>query len=394
MLTVQAKRIPWCVAELGEREEQYVLEALRSGQFGPGATGVTRFEHALAEQIGVRHAVATNSGSSALHVALLLAGVGPDDEVIVPAWTFVATANAVRHLGAWPVALDVDERHWQLDPVQLARFLREHTRSERGRTINTATGRRVAAVVPVHLLGHPADLPAIQAVADEYGLVVVEDAAQAIGADGIAASGLAVVSFNFNKLITAGAGGALLLNDDKRTARARYLINQARTSSGGYQHGEVGFNYLMTGLHAAVGLAQLERLDVVLDAKRRIRDRYRHDLSDLPGVCWQQDAPGVRSTGWLSTILLDPDTSGLDAPGLRRQLADAGVDTGAPWTPLHLTGAHPGCAPRPCPVAERLGAQSLHLPSSSALTPDDQDRVVDAVRAAAALEPTGRHLLV
>lgn len=389
-----AERIPWCVAEVGEREELYVVEALRSGQFGPGATGVTAFELALARRVGVRHAVATNSGSSALHVALLLADVGPDDEVIVPAWTFVATANAVRHVGAWPVALDVDERHWQLDPAQLTGFLREHTRSERGRTINTATGRRVAAVVPVHLLGHPADLPAIQAVAAEYGLAVVEDAAQAIGADGIATSGLAVISFNFNKLITAGAGGALLLNDGEHAAHARYLINQARTSNGSYQHGDVGFNYQMTGLHAAVGLAQLESLDVVLGAKRRIRDRYRRQLSDLPGVCWQQDAPGVRSTGWLSTILLDPDTSGLDVPGLRRHLADAGIDTGAPWTPLHFTGAHPGCAPRPCPVAERLGAQSLHLPSSSMLTADDQLRVIDAVRAATAPEATGRHLLV
>jgi hypothetical protein len=166
----------------------------------------------------------------------------------------------------------------------------------------------------------------------------------------------------------------------------------AVTDTGGYQHGHLGFNYRMTGLHAAVGLAQMERLDALLATKRRIRDRYRQHLASLPGLSMQQDAPAVRSTGWLATILLDSRRFGVDAAALRTQLDSAGIDTGAPWTPLHRTGAHTGCAPRPCPIAERLGRDSLHLPCSTTLTVADQDRVITAIRAAA--RPAAGHPLV
>lgn len=380
-----ADRIPWCTAELGEHEEEYVVRALRQGQFGPGATWTARFEQALAETAGVRHAIATNSGTSALHIALLLSGVQPGDEVVVPAWTFVATANAVRYAGAHPVALDVDPLHWQLDPAQLALFLHEHASRHGAHTIDTRTGRRIAAVVPVHLLGHPADLDALRCITDAYRLSLVEDAAQGLGATyhgrPVGSGGLSAISFNFNKLVTAGAGGALLLDDDQQAKYARYLINQARTGSG-YQHGHVGYNYRMTGVHAAIGLAQLERLDTLLATKRGIRDRYRRHLAHQPGIRFQQDALGTESNGWLSTILLDPGPFGHDVTHLRERLSLDGIETGPAWTPLHLTGAHAGCAPQPCPVAENLGRNSLHLPCSTTLTPAEHHRVVTAIRQA------------
>lgn len=377
--------VPWCVPDLSGNEASYLVHAITAGQPGPAGDFLARFEAGVAELAGARHAVATCTGTAALHIAFLLAGVQPGDEVIVPAWTFVATANAVRHAGGHPVALDIDPQHWQLDPAQLERFLTRHCRIQDGRLADTITGRPVTAVAPVDLLGHPADLGTIAALAAEYGITVVEDAAQALGAmcrgRPVGGSGLAAASFNANKLITAGSGGVILTGDDRAAGRARYLINQARDHPVEYRHGEPAWNYRMTNLHAAVGCAQLEHASQLIAAKQRIFARYAAELADLPGIQFQQEAPWATATRWLTTIVIDPEVTGLTAAGLRARLAADGIQAGPPWTPLHLTGAHRGCAPWPCPVAERLGRDALHLPSSATLTEEQQDRVLAAVRA-------------
>ena len=377
--------VPWCVPDLTGSETRYLTEAIAAGQPGPSGDFLTRFETGAARLAGARHAVATCTGTAALHITFLLAGVRPGDEVIVPAWTFVATANAIRHAGGHPVALDVDPQRWQLDPAQLERFLTRHCRKTCGRRSIRVTDRPVAAVVPVDLLGHPADLAAITALAAEYEISVVEDAAQALGATchgrPAGGSGLAAASFNANKLITAGSGGAILTSDG-HTAAARYLINQARDHPVEYRHGEPGWNYRMTNLHAAVGCAQLERATCLITAKQRIYARYTSELSEITGI----RVPGRSALGDRDPLAGHhrPSTAGHPhhRPAAAGRLAGDGIQAGPPWTPLHLTGAHRGCAPWPCPVAERFGRDALHLPNSVTLTEDQQNRVLAAVRAA------------
>jgi perosamine synthetase len=386
VINVPPDLVPWCVPDLSGNEARYLAEAAAAGQAGPAGDFLPRFEAGIAALAGVQHAVATCSGTAALHIAFLLAGVRPGDEVIVPAWTFVATANAVRHAGGYPVVLDVDPDCWQLDPARLEEFLTGQCRQAGGRLADMRTGRPVAAVAPVDLLGHPADLDAITALARRHRIAVVEDAAQAIGAAfrgrPCGSSGLAAASFNANKIITAGSGGAILTGDEQTAARARYLINQARDHRVEYRHGELGWNYRMSNLHAAVGCAQLERACQLITAKQRIHTRYRQELADVPGVIFQAEASWATATRWMTTILTDPAITGMTGGELRSRLAADGIQAGPPWTPLHLTGAHPGGAPEPCAVAERLGRDALHLPSSPALTSQQQDRVIAAVRAA------------
>jgi perosamine synthetase len=378
--------VPWCVPDLSGNEASYLTQAVAAGQAGPAGDFLPHFEAGVAGLAGVRHAVTTCSGTAALHIAFLLAGVRPGDEVIVPAWTFVATANAVRHAGGYPVALDIDSRYWQLDPELLEQFLTRQCRMAGGRLTDTLTGRPVAAVAPVDLLGHPADLDAITALACQCGIAVVEDAAQGIGADSrgqpAGGSGLGAASFNANKIITASSGGAILTSDDSVASRARYLINQARDHPAEYQHGEPAWNYRMTNLHAAIGCAQLERASQLIAAKQRIHGRYVRELAGLGGVTFQQQAPWATATRWMTTIVISQQITGITAARLRARLASDGIQTGPPWTPLHLTGAHHGCAPWPCPVAEQLGRDAFHLPCSASLTSQQQARVITAIRAA------------
>lgn len=383
---MRPRDIPWCLPDLSGDEGANLAAAIAAEQIGPAGEFLDRFERMVAEAAGARHAVATASGTAALHVALLAAGIGPGQEVLVPAWTFVATANAVRHAGAFPVVLDIDPEHWQLDPAAVERFLAERCQRRGGGMVDLATGRPVTAICPVHLLGHPAPLDELRALADRYGLALVADAAQALGAGyrgrGIAAGTTSTVSFNANKIVTTGGGGAVLTDDDRLAGRVRYLINQAREHAREYRHGEVGFNYRMSNLHAAVGVAQLDRLDQFVKAKRRIHARYLAGLGDLPGLAFQAAAPWARPTRWFITAAVAADQAGTTAAELAAGLAGQGVQTGPCWTPLHLTGAHDGSAPWPSPVAERLAAQAIHLPCSVDLAPDQQDRVIEAIRGA------------
>lgn len=380
-------KIPWCQADLSGGEARYLAQAAAAGQAGPDGEFLERFESLITGLAGARHAVATSSGTSALHIALILAGVRPGDEVLTSAWTFVATANAIRHAGACPVALDIDPGNWQLDPAQVEQFLDRCCHSAAGQLTDAATGRQVTAIVPVHLLGHPADLDRLRSIAARHGLAVVEDAAQALGARykgrPVGSGGLAALSFNLNKIITTGGGGAILTGDAGLAARARYLISQARDDPDEYQHGEVGWNYRMSNLHAAVGTAQAERLDELTGAKRRIRDRYADALAGLPGISFQVPAPWAEPTWWLTTISIGPQ-AGTSSGEARKRLARLGIQAGPPWTPLHLTGAHRGCAPGPCPAAEHLGRTAIHLPCSATLSTADQDRVIAAIRDAVA----------
>jgi perosamine synthetase len=376
----QAGFIPLCVPHLEGAEREYVLDCLDSNWLSSVGPYVGRFERALADRLGLAHAVATVNGTAALHVALLACGVLPDDEVLVSTLSFIAPANAVRYCGAWPVFVDVDAAHWQMDVGLVERFLREDCVGSGGVVRNRRTGRRVSAVVPVHILGHPVDIAPLVELARRYGLKIVEDATESLGSlykeQPVGTHGdAACFSFNGNKLITTGGGGMIVSGDAKIAERAYYLTTQAKDDPVEYVHNEIGFNYRLTNIQAALGCAQLERVDRYIEVKRAIAARYREGLPD--GFAAMDEAPWARSTSWLYTVLVD----GIDRRELLKQLYALGIQTRPLWQPLHASPAHRGAEAVLSGTAERIHDRALSLPSSVGLTVGDQSRVIDAIHA-------------
>ena len=348
---------------------------------------VEAFEEAIQSRLGVRHAVALSSGTAALHLALILAGVEQGDEVITSTLSFVAPANAIRYVNAVPVFIDAERHHMQMDPDKLATFLGGCEATSRG-LLNRQTGRRVAALLPVHILGHPADMDAICALSAEHGLPVVEDAAEGLGARlrgrPVGALGdITCLSFNGNKILTTAGGGALTTNDDAIAARTRYLATQAKDDPLEYVHGAVGFNYRMSNIHAALGCAQLERLDEFVTAKRRIAEHYAVGLAGAPGLTVPDEAPWAFSTYWMYTVLIDPDEFGMTSRDLMRRLLDLGIQARPLWQPLHKSPAHADHTGHACATADRLHADGLSIPCSTSLTDEEQSRVIEAILDAA-----------
>ena len=379
--------IPLCVPEIAGNEQRYIEDCLASGWVSSAGGFVDRFEAEFADYIGAAHAVAVSSGTAALHAALLVAGVEPDDEVLLPSLTFIAPANAVRYAGAWPVFVDAAPETWQLDPARLAAFLETGCSRVGGVLRNKTTGRRIGALLPVHVLGHPVDLDPVLALAERHGLPVVEDAAESLGGRyrgrPLGRFGwLACFSFNGNKVMTTGGGGMIVTDDAALAARARYLTTTARDDAREGIHGAVGFNYRLTNLQAAMGCAQLERIDALLAAKRAIAARYRAALADLPGLHAMPEAPWVESAFWLYTIRVEEAVAGCSSRVLGERLGRAGIQTRHFWQPLHLSPAHAGAPVLGGAVAEALHRELLSLPCSCGLTPRDQDRVILALREA------------
>jgi perosamine synthetase len=382
--------IPLCVPELAGNEWTYIKECLDTNWVSSVGRFVSRFEEEFAGRLGAPHAVATVNGTAALHVALQVAGVEPGDEVLVSTLSFIAPANAIRYLGAHPVFVDVEPKHWQMDVPRVVEFVTRDCRFEAGRLTNRATGRRVRALLPVHILGHPVDLDPLLEIAREYGLVVVEDATESLGARyrGRPAGTLGALgcfSFNGNKLLTTGGGGMVVTADPELASRARYLTTQAKDNPLEFVHGAVGYNSRLTNLAAAMGVAQLERLDDLLAAKRRIRDRYARMCAELPGLTLQPEADWAAGAAWLSTVLVDPDRFGCDSRALMRRLASERIETRPLWQPLHLSPAQRGAQALGGGTAESLNARALSLPSSCGLSPAEQERVVAAIAAKAAV---------
>jgi perosamine synthetase len=377
-------RISLCVPALAGREWEYVKECLDTNWVSSVGPFVTRFERELADRMGRRFGVAAVNGTAALHVALLVAGVGPDDEVVMPALTFIAPANAVRYAGAWPVFVDVEPDYWQIDLGKLTDFITRGCDWIDGTLRNRVTGRRVKAILPVDLLGHPVDMAPVVDLARSRDLVVVEDATESLGAEYRGEpvgrlSDVACLSFNGNKIITTGGGGLVLTDDERWAARARYLTTQAKDDPIEYVHHEVGYNYRLTNVQAALGVAQLELLGEYVERKRAIAARYAHGLSAVPGLTTMREAPWARHSYWLSTILVDRRAFGHSSRELLAQLSGQGIESRPLWQPLHLSRAHRDSYAAACETAERLYADALSLPSSVNLAAADQQRVIDAV---------------
>ncbi|GAA5337068.1 aminotransferase class I/II-fold pyridoxal phosphate-dependent enzyme [Thermus thalpophilus] len=368
------KRIYLSPPHLSGLEARFLQEALESGWIAPLGPQVDAFEREFAEVVGAKHALAVSSGTAALHLALILAGVGPGDEVVVSTLTFAASAFPVLYLGAKPVFVDSERTSWNMDPGLLAEFLEARAKK----------GRPPKAVVLVHLYGQSADIAPIQALCQEYGIPLVEDAAEALGSTYQGRSpgtfGLAgIFSFNGNKIITTSGGGMLVSEDGRLVAHARKLATQAREPVPWYEHREVGYNYRMSNLLAAVGRAQLRSLEERVWARRAIFERYVQGLSHLPGLSFQPEAPWGRHTRWLSVMLVDEEAFGLGPEAIRKALEAKGIETRPVWKPLHLQPVFQGAERVGGEVAENLFRRGLCLPSGSSLTREEQDRVIEAI---------------
>jgi perosamine synthetase len=378
--------IPNAVPHLGGNEWKYLKECLDTNWVSSVGSFVDRFERDVASHVGVPHAIATVNGTAALHVALLAAGVKPDDEVLVPALTFIATANAVAYCGAHPVFLDSETDSWGLDPGKVGDFLARQCVVKAGQVVNRATGRVVRAMLPVHLYGHPCNLDPLLEVAGRYPLAVVEDAAEALGARykerPVGCHGLvSCLSFNGNKIITTGGGGMVLTRDEGIARRLRSLTTQARGDALEYVHDEIGFNYRLTNIQAALGVAQLEQLEGFVENKRATAAHYRERLAGLPGLTLFTEAAWARSTYWMTSVLLDV----LLCPDVRpllRQLNAAGVGARPLWRPLNLQPAFKGAQAYHVETAVRLYDRGFSLPCSVGITPEEREAVAACLEAA------------
>jgi perosamine synthetase len=376
--------IPLTVPEIRGNEWRYVKDCLDTNWVSSAGPYVERFEQMVAQQAETKHAVATVNGTSALHIALLVAGVQPEDEVLVSTLTFIAPVNAIRYVGAWPVFIDADPNYWQMDPARVVEFLERDCRWNDGALYNRRSGRRVTAVLPVHVLGHPVDMDPILAVARKFGLKVIEDATEGLGATykgrGLGCLGdIACFSFNGNKIITTGGGGMLVTNNEEWAVKAKYLTTQAKDDPIEYVHGEVGYNYRLTNLLAAVGCAQMEQLTPYIAAKRKIAARYAENFQDLPGIVTMKNPPWAVSTFWMYTVLVEEEKFGMDSRQLMRALGSQQIQCRPLWQPIHQSPAHASKNGIAMPVAEQLNRRALSLPCSVGLSESEQDRVIAAI---------------
>ena len=381
--------IPLCVPQIGGNEWKYLKECLDTNWVSSGGPFVDRFEGIVADYIGAQYSVATVNGTAALHIAILVAGVQPDDEVLVSTLSFIAPANAVRYVGAWPVFVDADPSYWQMDAEKVVDFLEKECRWTNSELRNKQTGRRVRAIIPVHILGHPCDMDPILKIARKFNLVVIEDATESLGASyknrKVGSLGdIACFSFNGNKVITTGGGGMIVTDNAEWAHQARYLTTQAKDDPLEYVHKEIGYNYRLTNIQAALGCAQMEKLDEYIAAKRRIARAYAEAFAAIPGITCMPVAPWASSIFWLYTVLLEQKVYGMNSRVLMRQFKASGIQARPLWQPLHFWPAHPGGHANNPPVAERLRTGATSRPSSVGLRVEDQGRVIEIVKASAA----------
>jgi dTDP-4-amino-4,6-dideoxygalactose transaminase len=357
---------------LSGRELDLLREAVESNWIAPLGPQVDAFELELAELVEMPHALALSSGTAALHLALVVLGIGPDDEVVCPSFTFSASANPIRYTGATPVFVDADSATWTIDPRLLEQALAERP--------------QIRAVVTVDLYGQCCDYGVLRSICAQRGVTLVQDATEALGStyrDAPAGSqgDLVAFSFNGNKVITTSGGGMLASRNGDWIAHARKLSTQAREPAPHYEHTEIGFNYRLSNLLAAVGRAQLQVLAERVAARRGINQRYRELLADAPGISFMPEAAYGQSNCWLTCILVDPDEAGTDRESIRLALEAEDIESRPLWKPMHLQPVFRDAPVYGGAASASLFERGLCLPSGSALTEADQDRVVETLLA-------------
>ncbi len=377
-MATKLDRIHLSPPHMGELEERFVAEAFATNWIAPVGPQVDAFEREFAELVGAPHALAVASGTAALHLALRLVGVRPGDEVFVSTLTFAGGVNPVVYQGARPVFVDSEHKSWNMDPALLSESITQRVRG----------GQLPRAVIVAHLYGQSADLSPILEVCGQYEIPVLEDAAEALGAtyrNGVPGTfGRAgIYSFNGNKIVTTSGGGMLVSPDGDLIAHARKLATQARDPGPHYEHSEIGYNYRLSNVLAAIGRGQLRVLEDRVAARRQNFAFYAEALGDLPGIDFMPEAPWGRHSRWLTCLTIDPEKYGRDRETVRRELEAANIEARPVWKPMHLQPVFDGCECVGGQVAEDLFERGLCLPSGSNLSTGDLERVVDVIHAGA-----------
>lgn len=369
-----SKPILLSTPHMGDREQEFVKEAFDTNWIAPVGPHVDAFEQEFCQVTGAAHAAAVSSGTAALHLALQLIGVGYGSEVICSTLTFAASANPITYLGAKPVFIDSDRISWNMNPDLLQEALEQRS----------SIGKLPKAVVLVHLYGQSADIEPILKVCNQYGIPLIEDAAEALGATYKGRTpgtfgNIGIYSFNGNKIITTSGGGMLVSDDRELVAKARFLATQARDPAPHYQHSEIGYNYRLSNVLAGIGRGQLQVLNDRVAARRRNYEVYSSALGNLPGIEFMPEASFGNSSRWLTCLTIDPETFGANTEQIRIALAKQQIETRPVWKPLHLQPVFAECECIGGEVAEDLFARGLCLPSGSNLTDTDLKRVIDAI---------------
>lgn len=379
MNAAQSTRIWLSPPHLSGEESVFINQALDSNWVAPLGPNVDQLEADIAEETGAPHVVCLSSGTAAIHLALILLGVGPDDEVIAQSFTFAATANPVNYLGARVVLVDSEPTTWNMSPNLLEEAIEHRIRRYR---------RLPKAIIPVHLYGMPARMDEIREIAGRYAIPIIEDAAESLGStiDG-ASTGtygeFGVLSFNGNKIITTSGGGALLTRSQRAADMARFLATQARDPAPHYQHSQIGYNYRLSNVAAGIGRAQLQVLEDRVAARRAVYATYHRELGELPGVSFLEEPAGFYANRWLTTVVFDPEVWGDDArERVRKALASAEIESRPLWKPLHLQPLFADSPSYENGLSERLFQSGICLPSGSALRKREQEEIIERVIAA------------
>ena len=368
------KKIYLSPPHMGGEELRFVCKAFESNYIAPLGPMVDAFEQEFAEKVKIPYAVAVSSGTAAMHLVLRILGIGPGDEVIASTLTFIGGVTPIMFQGATPVFIDSDSSTWTMDPDLLAEELESYKRR----------GKLPKAVVLTDLYGQCADLDRIMEICAPYEIPVVTDSAEALGATykgchaGVGARA-AIFSFNGNKIITTSGGGMLVSDDEDLVEQARFLSQQARDPATHYEHSQIGYNYRMSNILAAIGRGQLRVLDERVEIKRRIFDYYHESLKDLPGIEFMPEAPYGRSNCWLTVILITSEEFGRDREFVQQALEEENIEARPLWKPMHLQAVFKGCRCIGGEVAEDLFNRGLCLPSGTAMTEEDLDRVIAVI---------------
>jgi len=372
------KRIWLSLAHMGGQEQQFIQEAFDTNWVVPLGPNVDGFEKDLENYLGEnKHIVALSAGTAAIHLALVQLGVGPGDEVICQSFTFSASANPIKYLGADPVFVDSEPETWNMSPELLRMAIKDRIAKK---------GKKPKAIIPVHLYGMPAKMDEIMAIANEYEIPVLEDAAEALGAEfkGQKCStfgDFGVLSFNGNKMITTSGGGALVCRTAEQAAKTKFYATQARDQAPHYQHSQIGYNYRMSNICAGIGRGQMTVLQKHVERRRAIQKIYSRALTGYKGIqLLENPSPDYNSNHWLTCILVDPALAGFSREDLRLKMEAENIETRPLWKPMHLQPVFAGTPFYGNGTSEKLFEQGLCLPSGSSLTDEDVQRVIECVK--------------
>jgi dTDP-4-amino-4,6-dideoxygalactose transaminase len=370
------QRIYLSSPHMSGHEMKYIKEAFDQNWVAPLGPNVDAFEESVARYCGVKDAAALNSGTSAIHLALIILGVTPRDEVITSSFTFSATVNPIVYLGATPVLIDSESGTWNMDPGLLETAVTERVKK----------GKLPKAILIVHLYGMPANMKEIMNIADRYGIPVVEDAAEALGSSYMGKplgsfGKMGVLSFNGNKIITTSGGGALISDDDSLIKKARFLATQARDQALHYQHSQVGYNYRMSNVLAGIGRGQMEVINERVSRRRQIFFFYKQNLEKIDGITLVEEPDqSYFSNHWITTILIDPSKIRISRELLQKELEHENIETRPLWKPMHLQPVFSSCPAYLNGTSEELFTKGLCLPSGSNMSDNDQERVLNTIK--------------